>query len=180
VARDPEGFERIDSAVRVTKGAATGSASVATGARGADAFVGAVDPPKNGQSDDDLAQAAHGLIGGAHRAGVRRLLVLCDAGRIEVASGIQAADTPDLPEARQGNAPVQREVLDVYRSPKAADLDWTHISSAALDAPGLRSGRHRVGFEQIMLRLMAKATSRLRAAPLRCLMSPRRAVLQAN
>lgn len=79
VGRDPEGFERIDSAVRVTKAAATGSAGIATAARGADACVSAVDPNKSGQSDDVLAQAAHGLVGGAHRAGVRRLLVLCDA-----------------------------------------------------------------------------------------------------
>jgi hypothetical protein len=95
VPRDPEGFERIDSAVRFTKGAATGSASAATTVRGPDALVGADDPNKRGQSRDVLAQAAHGLIAGAHRAAVRRLMVLRGAGRIEVAAGIQAVDTPD-------------------------------------------------------------------------------------
>jgi putative NADH-flavin reductase len=115
VARDPEGF----SAVRGTKGAATGSASVATAARGADTFVGAVDPNKSGQSGDVLAQADHGLIGGAHRAGVRRILVLRDAGRIESAAGIQAVDTPDsLGRSRERTTILQdKMVLVASRRP---------------------------------------------------------------
>jgi putative NADH-flavin reductase len=52
----------------------------------------AADPPGH-----TFADAAHALIDGLTRAGVRRLIVVGGAGSLEVAPGLQLVDTPNFP-----------------------------------------------------------------------------------
>jgi putative NADH-flavin reductase len=69
------------------------------------------------------------------------------AGSLEVAPGLQLVDTPDFPAAWKSNALAAREALQIFR---AADVDWTYVSPAAIIRPGERTGAFRVGTDQLL------------------------------
>jgi putative NADH-flavin reductase len=147
VVRDPSALTGRDGLIART-GDVLDPVSVATAVAGHDAVVSAVGP---GQGADPgvIVGAARSLIQGLGRAGIRRLLVVGGAASLEVAPGVQLFDAPDFPEAWKPVAGAHREALDVYRT-SAGDLDWTYISPAALIAPGERTGKFRIGGDQLL------------------------------
>ena len=56
-------------------------------------------------------------------------------------------DTPDFPAVWRPGAVAHGDALRVYR---AANLDWTYFSPAYLIQPGERTGKYRIGFEQLL------------------------------
>ncbi|HEV8295788.1 MAG TPA: NAD(P)H-binding protein [Acidimicrobiales bacterium] len=124
---------------------------VAALAVGQDAIVSAVGPRHGVDADDGTALfvgAAHALVDGARKAGVRRLVVVGGAGSLEIAPGVRLVDSPEFLDAWKPNALAQTAALDVYRT--IDDLDWTYISPAALIEAGERTGRYRTGGEQLL------------------------------
>lgn len=119
----------LPAALELRAGDVTDAAGVSEVVRGHDAVISAVGPVFGSGEAQPFVAAAHGLVGGLRRAGVSRLLVVGGAGSLEVASGVQAVDAPDFPEAYKPNALAQREALEFYRT--VDDLDWTYISPAA-------------------------------------------------
>lgn len=96
-----------------------------------------------------LASDADALLGAVKQSGVKRYLVVGGAGSLEVAPGVKLVDTPDFPavyldEARKGAA-----YLDLLKQEKA--LDWTFLSPSAIIAPGERTGRFRLGLDQLLV-----------------------------
>ncbi|UGQ49119.1 NAD(P)-dependent oxidoreductase [Massilia endophytica] len=88
------------------------------------------------------------IIQAVKQAGVKRLLVVGGAGSLEVAPGVQAVDTPEFPAQWKGSALGARDTLEKLR--KEQELDWTLLSPAAMIAPGERTGRFRIGGDQLM------------------------------
>ena len=80
---------------------------------------------------------------------MRRLLVVGGAGSLEVAPQKRLLDTPDFPEDWKPEAIAHTEALDYYRS--VEDLDWTVVSPAAFTHPGERTGRYRLGGDQLLV-----------------------------
>lgn len=76
-----------------------------------------------------------------------RLFVVGGAGSLEVAPGVQLVDTPHFPEAYKSEVLQQREALELLR---ASDVDYTYLSPAIEIAPGERTGRYRVGGDQVL------------------------------
>ena len=79
---------------------------------------------------------------------VRRYLAVGGAGSLEVAPGKLLKDSPDippewLPAIREG-----AQLLQLLRSDH--DLDWTYFSPAALIGPGERTGKFRLGKDQLV------------------------------
>jgi putative NADH-flavin reductase len=145
VGRDPANLEPPSNGLAVLRGDVLEPAGVARSVAGHDAVVSAVGA---GQGPPDMVvRAAHSLIDGLRRAGVRRLLVVGGAGSLEVAPGVQLVDAPDFPAAWRPIALAHGEALAVYR---AADLDWTYFSPAAIIEPGERTGRYRTGRDQLL------------------------------
>lgn len=126
--------------------------SIAATVVGHDAVISAVGPHYGVAGEDDwlFVDAAHALIAGLRQAGVKRLVVVGGAGSLEIAPGVRGVDAPDFPAAWKGSALGQAEALEVYRS-EAGDLDWTYLSPAAVIAPGERTGRYRVGGDQLLM-----------------------------
>jgi putative NADH-flavin reductase len=145
IVRDPARLTVSHERLAATKGEALDAASVAEGVRGADAVVSAYGPGR--AAPQSLVEAARSLVAGLGRAGVRRLVVVGGAGSLEVAPGVQLVDTPAFPAAWKPVALAHHEALALYR---AADLDWTYVSPAALIAPGTRTGRYRTGTDQLL------------------------------
>jgi len=89
------------------------------------------------------------LLGAVKQAGVPRYLVVGGAGSLEVAPGVKLFDTTEFPaiyldEARKGGA-----YLDLLKLESA--LDWSFLSPSALIQPGERTGKFRLGKEQLLV-----------------------------
>ena len=92
---------------------------------------------------------ANALITAVRKAGVKRLLVVGGAGSLEVAPGKALVDTPDFPEAYKVEARAGVKFLDTLRNEK--ELDWTYLSPSAELSPGERTGKFRIGGDQLLV-----------------------------
>src|SRR5580704_14134792 len=88
------------------------------------------------------------LIEAVRASGVRRYFVVGGAGSLEVAPGVRLVDTPQFPAAYKAEASKGGEFLELLRSDK--DLDWTFLSPSAVIAPGERTGKFRLGKDQLL------------------------------
>ena len=88
------------------------------------------------------------LIEAVRASGVKRYLVVGGAGSLEVAPGQRLVDQPDFPAAYKAEASAGAAFLDQLRS--VNDLDWTFLSPSALFSPGERTGRFRLGKDQLL------------------------------
>ncbi|HEV2512833.1 NAD(P)-dependent oxidoreductase [Bosea sp. (in: a-proteobacteria)] len=89
------------------------------------------------------------LLAAVKQSGVKRYLVVGGAGSLEVAPGVKLFDTKEFPaiyldEARKGGA-----YLDLLKGEPG--LDWTFLSPSALIEPGERTGKFRLGKDQLLV-----------------------------
>jgi len=138
IARDTS---RIASAPNVSPVAADieDSAKLAEVLQGHDAVVSAV---HFSASDPDK------LISAVEASGVRRYLVVGGAGSLEVAPGKMLVDTPDFPAQYRDESLAGVAFLDKLRANK--NLDWTYLSPSALFSPGERTGKFRLGQDELL------------------------------
>lgn len=91
---------------------------------------------------------AAALLAAVKQAGVTRLLVVGGAATLEVAPGHMLLDAPGFPAAYRPEAEGGRRFLDTLRGEH--ELDWTFLSPSAEFAPGERTGKFRVGTDQLL------------------------------
>jgi putative NADH-flavin reductase len=91
---------------------------------------------------------ADALIAATKKAGVKRLLVVGGAGNLEVAPGKPLLQAEGFPEAFRAEATAGARFLQRLRA--EPDLDWTFLSPSAEFAPGERTGRFRLGGDQLL------------------------------
>lgn len=108
------------------------------------------------ESHDVVATSVHfvdfdpqALIGAVKRAGVPRLMVVGGAGSLRSPDGTRVVDSPDFPEAWKAEALGGAAMLDILKS--ESDLDWTYLSPSAIIAPGERTGRFRLGEDDLLI-----------------------------
>lgn len=89
------------------------------------------------------------LIDAVRRAGVRRYLVVGGAGSLEVAPGKRLVDTPEFPAIYKAEAMAGAAFLDRLR--KETQIDWTFLSPSAMFVPGERTGKFRLGADQLLV-----------------------------
>lgn len=94
------------------------------------------------------ASDANKLIAAVKASGVRRYYVVGGAGGLEVVPGKMLLDTPEFPEIYKVEAQAGVDFLDKL---KAEDrLDWTFLAPSAVFEPGERTGRFRLGKDQLL------------------------------
>ena len=153
LARDPAKLAP-QANLSVVQADARDAAQVAAGVAGADAVVNAYNP---GWTAPDLHDAflagSRAIVAGVKQSGVKRLLIVGGAGSLYVAPGVQLVDTPAFTDHVPANiipgALAARQALTEIRS--EAELDWTFLSPAAMLAPGERTGRFRLGGEDLLM-----------------------------
>ena len=118
----------------------TNTAKLAAALGGFDAVLGAV--------KYHSADGKH-ILDAVKQAGVKRLLVVGGAGSLEAAPGLDVVDTPDFPAPWKPEALAAREFLRALRKEPA--LDWTMLSPSALLEPGERTGKYRIGSDQLLV-----------------------------
>ena len=89
------------------------------------------------------------LIGAAKASNVARYLVVGGAGSLEVAPGKALFDTPEFPAIYLQEAKAGGAFLDLLKA--AAALDWSFLSPSALISPGERTGKFRLGTDQLLV-----------------------------
>jgi putative NADH-flavin reductase len=122
---------------------------VAQAVEGHDALVSAYNP---GWALPDLhsvfLQGTRAILAGVRRAGLRRVLMVGGAGSLFIAPGLQLVDTPDFPAEWKQGALAAREALALIRQEDS--LDWSFVSPPVLLAPGERTGRYRLGQDEVL------------------------------
>ncbi|MDR6872293.1 putative NADH-flavin reductase [Bosea sp. BE125] len=96
-----------------------------------------------------LASDADALLGAVKQSGVKRYLVVGGAGSLEVAPGVKLFDTPDFPAIYHAEAKKGGAYLEILRQETA--LDWSFLSPSAVIAPGERTGKFRLGGDQLLV-----------------------------
>jgi putative NADH-flavin reductase len=144
---DPSKIAPADG-LQAVKADATDAQALVPLFEGQDAVISAF----SGHAQEDVRGAyGRGIrsIIAAARQAKRRLLVVGGAGSLEVAPGRQLLDTPDFPAAYRGSAEGARDALQWLREETA--LDWAMLSPSAMIAPGGRTGRFRLGTDQLLV-----------------------------
>ena len=125
---------------------------------GHDAVISAFNP---GWSNPDIykqqVKGARSIINGVKKAGVKRLLFVGGAGSLEVKPGVQSVDLPEFPAEYKQGALATREALNLLN--KEPSLDWSFLSPSADLFPGQRTGKFRLGTDQLLAD--AKGESRI-------------------
>jgi hypothetical protein len=130
------------------------AAQVAQAVEGHDAVVSAYNPGWTSPTlYDSFLQGTQAIVDGSKRAGARRLLVVGGAGSLYVAPGVQLVDTPEfashVPPNIVPGAKAARDALTRLQAEQA--LDWTFVSPPAQLQPGQRTGRYRLGQDQLLM-----------------------------
>ncbi|MEU9041733.1 MULTISPECIES: NAD(P)H-binding protein [unclassified Kitasatospora] len=149
VVRDPAKPHGLPSAAVIAVGDARNPEDVARIAPGQDAVITATRPVPG--SEHELAVATKGLLAGIAGTGVR-LLAVGGAGSLTVpgTDGMTLVEDPGFPAAIRPIALACNEQLAHYRAADA-DIDWTYLSPAALLEPGVRTGRFRLGRDELLV-----------------------------
>jgi len=88
------------------------------------------------------------LIAAARDSKVGRYLVVGGAGSLEVAPGVRLVTTAGFPVAYKAEAEKGAAFLDLLRAEK--ELNWTFLSPSALFTAGERTGKFRLGTDQLL------------------------------
>ncbi len=154
---------------------ATDAAALAEAAAGHDALVSAYNGPRGHDDFRSLyLRGVQAAIEGAKRAAIRRLLWVGGAGSLYVAPGVQLVDTPQFPAEYRLEAQTARDALNRFRDEE--QLDWTFVSPPPLLSAGQRTGRFRLGGDQVLMdgeRLGSVSTDDLAVAIVDELETPR-------
>jgi uncharacterized protein len=116
---------------------------------GHDAVISAYNPGWSEPKIHDLhLQASKAIVDGVKQAGVKRLLVVGGAGSLYVAPGLQLVDTPQFPAEYKQGALAAREALNQLKL--ETSLDWSFVSPPIGLAPGERTGKYRLGGDDLL------------------------------
>jgi len=138
IARNPEKIA-AQANVTPTRGDVMDQAGLARLLAGHDAAISSV---------HFLASDPAKLIGAARESKVGRYLVVGGAGSLEVAPGVRLVTTSGFPVAYKAEAEKGAAFLDLLRAEK--ELNWTFLSPSALFTAGERTGKFRLGIDQLL------------------------------
>ena len=139
IARNPDRIAGLANVTAVS-GDANDRAALARLWAGHDAAVSAI---------HFLDSDPETLIGAARDSGVPRYLVVGGAGSLEVAPGVPLVATPNFPAAYKAEAEKGGVFLDRLR--RERELNWTFLSPSALFDSGSRTGKFRLGTDQLLV-----------------------------
>ncbi len=117
----------------------------AAAVEGAEAVVSAYAPPAD--NPDALVGVTRLQVEALARTSRARLVVVGGAGGLNVGPGVSLIDSGYLPEAYHPIAKAHVKAFDVL---KASAANWTYLAPAAFFEPGERTGRYRLGKDELI------------------------------
>jgi uncharacterized protein len=138
IARQPEKIQPLPGVIPLQADAGD-TEGLAAAIKGHDAVISSV---------HFLVSDPNRLIAAVQEAGVPRYLVVGGAGSLEVAPGVRLIDTPEFPAIYKAEASAGAAFLELLR--QQPTLDWTFVSPSAMFIAGERTGKFRLGGDQLL------------------------------
>jgi putative NADH-flavin reductase len=150
--RDPERLAPNDGLTAV-EGDLSGAEEIAERIGGAQAVVSAYGPPPD--KTEQLIDVTKRQIAAVQLVSQQanspehapRLVVVGGAGSLEVAPGVTLESTKDFPAAVRPIAQAHAKALELLRE---SSIDWTYLSPSAFFEPGPRTGKFRLGQDELL------------------------------
>ena len=119
--------------------------------KGKDAVISAYNPGwSNPNMYEDTLRVYPKILEEVKESGVKRLLIVGGAGSLFVKSGLRLVDTGTLPEAwLPGVKSMAKFFLETLVNEK--ELDWVFFSPAGTLEPGKRTGKFRLGKDDLIV-----------------------------
>ena len=134
--------------LRAVKADVKNTAALADQLHGHDAVISAFSGHAQADVRGYYLDGVRSIVEAVRASRVPRLLMVGGAGSLEVAPGVQVLDSPDFPAQWRASAEGARDALALLRGQEG--LDWTMLSPAAMIEPGERTGRFRLGTDQLL------------------------------
>jgi len=129
----------------VKQGSVDSTAAIAVNIQGADAVVSAYAPPFS--DTDQLVAVTRNFIEAVEDARVPRFLYVGGAASLEVAPGVTLFESGHLPAEWRCIAKSHSDALNLI---KKSAINWTCFSPAGFFEPGQRTGKFRLGKDQLI------------------------------
>ncbi|NUT77617.1 NAD(P)H-binding protein [Pseudomonas sp. C1C7] len=151
VARSPE---KLPSSVTSIADDLSSADKLASIIKGADAVVSAFGPSTDDPryfSDvsytDQLVSVTERVIEAVSKTGVPRLIVVGGAGSLWLSPGVTVLNSGHWPEQY---VPIATSHVKAFAALKASSINWTYFSPPMMIAPGIRTGKFRLGGDDVV------------------------------
>jgi putative NADH-flavin reductase len=150
IVRNPEKITITNKLLKVVKGDVASPERVSRLCKGADLVISAYNPGwKNPDIAEETTTTYSSILEGVKNSGVERFLVVGGAGSLFIASGKRLMDAGIMPESF---LPAVRSLASFYLDilTKEKTIDWVFFSPAGNIAPGERTGKFRLGKDDMI------------------------------
>ena len=145
IVRDPAKLPQPGSDVVIKQDDLSDPKKIAAAVNGADAVISAYAPPQD--DVDAIVGVTQRQVEALNHGSNVRLIVVGGAGGLNVAPGVTLIDSGFLPEPYLPIAKAHTKALNVLR---ASTIDWTYLAPAAYFEPGTRTGKFRLGTDELI------------------------------
>lgn len=157
VVRHPEKIKMQNENLKVKKADVSSLEEVYEVCKGADAVLSAFNPGWNNPNIyEETIEVYLTIIDGVKKAEVTRFLMVGGAGSLFIAPGVRLMDSGEVPE---NLLPGVKALGDFYLNflMREKEVDWVFFSPAADMRPGVRSGRYRLGKDDMIVDMVGNS-----------------------
>lgn len=117
---------------------------------GSDAVVSAVGAPRDSENADTdvLVNISERIISAVKKSNVKRLIVVGGCGSLWFSPGVTVLDSGYWP---QNLIPIARSHMKLLAALKSSKINWTYVSPPMLIDLGERTGKYRVGNDELIV-----------------------------
>ena len=151
IVRDPAKVTASNPNLKVIQADVTDTGVLIEASKGKDAVISAYNPGwKNPNIYEETLKNYPLIVDSVKKAGVERLLIVGGAGTLFYAPGKMVMDADDVPaKLLAGIKSLGEFYLNTLR--KENDIDWIFLSPAANMTPGERTGKFRIGKDDLVV-----------------------------
>ena len=151
IVRDPTKVTASNPNLKVVQAEVTDTDVLIEASKGKDAVISAYNPGwKNPNIYEETLKNYPLIVDSVKKAGVERLLIVGGAGTLFYAPGKMVMDADDIPaKLLPGIKSLGEFYLNTLR--KENDIDWIFLSPAANMTPGERTGKFRIGKDDLVV-----------------------------
>ena len=151
IVRDPAKVTASNPNLKVIQADVTDTDVLIEASKGKDAVISAYNPGwKNPNIYEETLKNYPLIVDSVKKAGVERLLIVGGAGTLFYAPGKMVMDADDIPaKLLPGIKSLGEFYLNTLR--KDNDIDWIFLSPAANMTPGERTGKFRIGKDDLVV-----------------------------
>ena len=151
VVRNPEKINVSNPNLTIVKTDVSDTDALTEACKGKDAIISAYNPDwTNPHIYEDTLRNYPLILQAAKQSGVSRLLCVGGAGTLFCAPGLRVVDSGAIPDAIMGGVKSLGEFyLNTLMNEK--DIDWVFFSPAGTLEPGKRTGKFRLGKDDLIV-----------------------------